>query len=620
MSESRREKIAAVLVTYNRKRLLGECLDSLLRQTRPLDGLYIIDNHSTDGTREYLQSRGMAGPPERESGAPAETVLAVAAPEFPGGSVEVHCVAMPTNTGGAGGFHEGLKRTVAAGFDWLWLMDDDLLTAPDALAVLVEKKNALEDARGKPFLLNSLVLDRDLADGERLAFPLQELSAAGSPRIGVYHWRLSEIRDQVDRRSLSMGVSLQWDVHPGPRHRGDRSAQPGVLHLGRREGLSLAGGPAVQPVYRRGQQGVPSAGPGCDIRLEAVLQRPQYDRRQQTSQAPHAAELQGDRLGHLAGPSPREVGIEAHAPGDPRRTGRDDSANGKTCIHDRTHHQSVVPVSVRMGHGGRLLSGRCPCGSVPAGCHPGSVRRGPERRGFLAGLLDVEPVRMPEQAARGDRVGPRDAPDGPAPPDGAACHACLRSDRPVAVCAAPGGPFPKLPDRPARARIEPCPVEKRAHHVHHAGHVRDPPVHDRHHRGQQCVLDRLRIRGHPPVLRTQLAALRLRAAVPARVPGHRPAEPGAKGSHDQHSVHGPGVPVHAPAVRHAPDHGGDMASDRAAGGPGRVVSADQPAAAEERGLRAGRAGRWRSSFPCTGISPRPSRRSPTIWSTATTRG
>src|SRR5512138_1855971 len=42
------EKIAAVVVTYNRRDLLGQCLDSLLGQSRPLDALYIIDNHSTD--------------------------------------------------------------------------------------------------------------------------------------------------------------------------------------------------------------------------------------------------------------------------------------------------------------------------------------------------------------------------------------------------------------------------------------------------------------------------------------------------------------------------------------------------------------------------------------------
>jgi rhamnopyranosyl-N-acetylglucosaminyl-diphospho-decaprenol beta-1,3/1,4-galactofuranosyltransferase len=195
--ESEREKITAVVVTHNRKCLLGECLDSLLRQTRPLDGLYIIDNRSTDGTYESLLDRGLAGPLEWEGQAPLETVRSVAVPDRPDRPLEVHYVRMPENTGGAGGFHEGMKRAADAGFDWLWLMDDDLLAAADALEVLVRKKDALEAVRGQPFLLNSLVLDRDVADGDRLAFPLHELSAGGGPRIGVYYWRLSQVRDQV---------------------------------------------------------------------------------------------------------------------------------------------------------------------------------------------------------------------------------------------------------------------------------------------------------------------------------------------------------------------------------------------------------------------------------------
>ena len=50
-------KVSAVVVTFNRKELLIECLEALRRQTRPLDALYIIDNASTDGTEELLEGR-----------------------------------------------------------------------------------------------------------------------------------------------------------------------------------------------------------------------------------------------------------------------------------------------------------------------------------------------------------------------------------------------------------------------------------------------------------------------------------------------------------------------------------------------------------------------------------
>jgi rhamnopyranosyl-N-acetylglucosaminyl-diphospho-decaprenol beta-1,3/1,4-galactofuranosyltransferase len=221
------EKIAAVVVTYNRRDLLGQCLDSLLGQSHPLDALYIVDNHSADGTYDSLLGRNLIGPIERPEGGPVETTRAVPAPGFPGRHLEIHYIRMPENTGGAGGFQEGMKRATEAGFDWLWLMDDDLLTAPGALEVLVRKKNALRSLGEDSFILNSLVLARDRANGDgpvtgsdpvwesdELAFPLQEFSplrpppgchpglrsgtAVRNPARGVYHWRLSEIRGQVE--------------------------------------------------------------------------------------------------------------------------------------------------------------------------------------------------------------------------------------------------------------------------------------------------------------------------------------------------------------------------------------------------------------------------------------
>lgn len=189
-----REKTAAVVVTYNRKELLVECLMSLLKQSYSLDAVYIIDNDSTDGTLDCLAGKDLVYPAAGVAGGPSESVKTVASLALPNSPIEIHYVRMPENTGGAGGFHEGMKRAVEAGFDWLWLMDDDLWTAPEALAALVRKRDTL---RGEPVLLNSLVLARDRSDGDTLAFPLQELTARGYPKRGIYHWRLSEVQDQV---------------------------------------------------------------------------------------------------------------------------------------------------------------------------------------------------------------------------------------------------------------------------------------------------------------------------------------------------------------------------------------------------------------------------------------
>jgi hypothetical protein len=79
--ESMYGRVAAIVPTYNRKDLLIECIDGLLRQTAAVARVIVVDNASTDGTVESLR--------ERYAGSPA---------------VEVH--ALRENTGASGGFHE----------------------------------------------------------------------------------------------------------------------------------------------------------------------------------------------------------------------------------------------------------------------------------------------------------------------------------------------------------------------------------------------------------------------------------------------------------------------------------------------------------------------------------
>jgi len=107
-------KIAAIVVTYNRKELLKDCLEGLLSQTRPLDSIILVDNASTDGTPWFLEKHGYLANP-----------------------IVDYC-RLPENTGGAGGFHYGVKRGYEKGFDWLWLMDDDAEPRSDSLSILIE--------------------------------------------------------------------------------------------------------------------------------------------------------------------------------------------------------------------------------------------------------------------------------------------------------------------------------------------------------------------------------------------------------------------------------------------------------------------------------------------------
>ena len=104
--------IAAVVVTYNRKSLLTECLDALLGQTRSLDMIILVDNASTDGTPELLDELGYLD------------------------NALIDYVRLPQNLGGAGGFYTGIKRGYQAGYHWLWVMDDDAEPEPSALECL----------------------------------------------------------------------------------------------------------------------------------------------------------------------------------------------------------------------------------------------------------------------------------------------------------------------------------------------------------------------------------------------------------------------------------------------------------------------------------------------------
>lgn len=103
--------VVGVIVTYNRLALLKETVGAVMGQTHPLRKTIIIDNHSTDGTAEYLASLG--------------------------GNKAIETVRLATNTGGAGGFAEGIRRAALCSPGWIWVMDDDTVPAPDAVERMV---------------------------------------------------------------------------------------------------------------------------------------------------------------------------------------------------------------------------------------------------------------------------------------------------------------------------------------------------------------------------------------------------------------------------------------------------------------------------------------------------
>ncbi len=104
------KRVCAVVVTWNRKALLERCLRALQEQIGPDDAILVVNNASTDGTREML------------------------AKQFP----NAQALHLEENTGGAGGFYHGTKWAFENGYEFAWLMDDDGMPAENCLEALMQ--------------------------------------------------------------------------------------------------------------------------------------------------------------------------------------------------------------------------------------------------------------------------------------------------------------------------------------------------------------------------------------------------------------------------------------------------------------------------------------------------
>jgi len=170
-------RVAAVLVTHNRPQLLLQALAALRAQTRPLDAIYVVDNASeppcipaTIGAPgNSTASNGVAGSGAAGGGAAGHSATGSSAAgggaagggaaggRAAGGRAAgttgttsasgtadaehrhgVTLLRSDTNLGGAGGFALGMTHAFAAGHDWIWLLDDDAMARPDALAQLLD--------------------------------------------------------------------------------------------------------------------------------------------------------------------------------------------------------------------------------------------------------------------------------------------------------------------------------------------------------------------------------------------------------------------------------------------------------------------------------------------------
>jgi GT2 family glycosyltransferase len=101
--------VAVVIVNWNGRHLLDACLRSVVEQQPPPDRVTVVDNGSTDDSLGHL------------------------AAEWPG----VDVIPVGWNLGFAGGNNLGIQSALAAGAEYLLLLNNDAQLLPGALAELV---------------------------------------------------------------------------------------------------------------------------------------------------------------------------------------------------------------------------------------------------------------------------------------------------------------------------------------------------------------------------------------------------------------------------------------------------------------------------------------------------
>src|SRR5260370_23450449 len=108
-NENDAQSVVVVIVTFNRPEMLCDCLSSLQRQTRPPAHILVVDNASNVEVAEHLRKVGLASDPR------------------------IEVLRLSRNTGGAGGFAAGIKHIIDKGYEWCWLMDDDVFAEEQCL-------------------------------------------------------------------------------------------------------------------------------------------------------------------------------------------------------------------------------------------------------------------------------------------------------------------------------------------------------------------------------------------------------------------------------------------------------------------------------------------------------
>lgn len=112
------KRTGVVICNYNKKEYVAKCMASLNKQTLKEFDVYVVDNASTDGSAEYLS-------------------------ELFGD--EIHLICNTENLGGSGGFNTGIRIAMEKGYDYIMLLDNDVVLAEDCMEKSIHIMNIRSD-------------------------------------------------------------------------------------------------------------------------------------------------------------------------------------------------------------------------------------------------------------------------------------------------------------------------------------------------------------------------------------------------------------------------------------------------------------------------------------------
>ena len=171
-------RVAAVVVTFDRPKLLKRCIEALLNQTYPIQEIIVIDNAGSDDVCKSIEALGD----------------------------NIKYLKLAHNVGGAGGFYLGLREAFNGEVDAVVLMDDDGHSDANAVGML-----AFHTSVHGTDIVNCLVLDEE--SPQELAFEMPyaddiiyDLSAAQRHSIdGVLDDRVGAFNGtMISRKAFEM--------------------------------------------------------------------------------------------------------------------------------------------------------------------------------------------------------------------------------------------------------------------------------------------------------------------------------------------------------------------------------------------------------------------------------